>query len=86
MAITTGQVEIGLTPTIVDGTYNSNFRLIIHNMNNDDVIYLGDSSVSPTNGLQLLKLETIQLEMNPMEEIYAISTKAGLKLGYLKQV
>ena len=86
MAISSGQVEIGLTPTLVDGTYNSNFRLVIHNMNNDDSIYLGGSDVSITNGLQLLKLETIQLDMNPLEEVYAISTKAGLKLGYLKQV
>lgn len=86
MAISSGQVEVGLTPTLVDGTYNSNFRLVIHNMNNDDAIYLGGSNVSITNGLQLLKLETIQLDMNPLEEVYAISTKAGLKLGYLKQV
>jgi hypothetical protein len=55
-------------------------------MNNDDAIYIGGADVSATNGLQLLKLETIQLDMNPLEEVYAISTKAGLKLGYLKQV
>ena len=86
MAISSGQVEIGLTPTLVDGTYNSNFKLTIHNMNNDDSIFLGGSDVSLTNGLQLLKLERIQLELNPLESVYAISSKAGLKLGYLKQV
>lgn len=86
MAISTGQIEIGLTPTLVDGTSNSHFRLTIQNINNDDTIYLGNSTVSATNGLQLLKLETLQLEMNPLEEIYAISTKAGLKLAWLKQV
>ncbi len=84
--ITTGQVTVGLTPTLIDGTDTSNFRLIIHNMNNDDSIYLGNSNVSVSNGLQLLKLETIQLDMNPLEQVYAISTKADLKLGYLKQV
>lgn len=86
MAISSGQVEVGLTPTLVDGTYNSNFKLTIHNMNNDDTIYLGDENVTPLNGFQLLKLETIQIEMNPLESIYAVSTKTGLKLGYLKQV
>lgn len=84
--ITTGQVTVGLAPTLIDGTDTSNFRLIIHNMNNDDSIYLGNSNVSVSNGLQLLKLETIQLDMNPLEQVYAISTKADLKLGYLKQV
>ena len=86
MAISSGQVEIGLTPTLVDGTHNSNFKLTIHNMNNDDTIFLGNENVSPINGFQLLKLETIQIEMNPLESIYAVSTKTGLKLGYLKQV
>lgn len=86
MAISSGQVEVGLTPTLVDGTYNSNFKLTIHNMNNDDTIYLGNENVTPLNGFQLLKLETIQIEMNPLESIYAVSTKTGLKLGYLKQV
>ncbi len=86
MAISSGQVEIGLTPTLVDGTHNSNFRLAIHNMNNDDTIFLGGPDVTPTNGFQLLKLDTIQFELNPLESIYAVSTKTGLKLGYLKQV
>ena len=86
MAITTGQVTVGLTPTVIDGTFNSNFRLLIHNMNNDDSIYIGGSGVTPETGLQLLKFETIQLELNPLEKIYAVSTKENLKLGYLKQV
>jgi hypothetical protein len=86
MAISTGQVDIGLTPTLIDGTSNSNFRLVIQNMNNDDTIYLGDENVTPTTGLQLLKFETITLEMNPSEFLYAVSTKTGLKISYLKQV
>ena len=86
MAISSGQVTVGLTPTLIDGTHNSDFRLTIHNMNNDDSIYLGGPEVTALNGLQLLKLETIQLHLNPLEQIYAISTKENLKLGYLKQV
>jgi hypothetical protein len=86
MAISSGQVEVGLEPTLIDGTYNSNFRLVLQNMNNDDTIFLGDENVTAATGLQLLKFETLTLEMNPLESIYAISTKAGLKLGYLKQV
>lgn len=86
MAITSGQLTIGLTATPVDGTHNSNFKLTIHNMNNDDSIYLGGPDVTPLNGMQLLKLETIQFELNPLELVYAVSTKENLKLGYLKQV
>ena len=86
MAITTGQTTVGTTATLIDGTFNSNFRLLIHNMDNTDAVYLGDETVTILNGLQLLKQETLQLELNPLERIYAVSTKVGHKIGYLKQV
>jgi hypothetical protein len=86
MAITTNQLTVGTVATIVDGTYNSNFRLIIHNIDNTDEVYLGGSDVTIANGLVLQKEETIQLMMNPLESIYAVSTKAGHTISYLKQV
>jgi hypothetical protein len=86
MAITSGQVTVGLTATLVDGTSTSDFRLTIHNMNNDDGIFIGGPNVTIANGMQLLKLETLQLDMSPMSELYAVANKANLKLGFLKQV
>lgn len=84
--ISSGQVTVGTVPTLIDGTSTSDFRLTIHNMNNDDNIYLGGPDVTIANGMQLLKLETIQLEMSPSSELYAIADKLNLKLGFLKQV
>jgi hypothetical protein len=86
MAITSGQVTVGLTATLVDGTSTSDFKLTIHNMNNDDGIFIGGPNVTIANGMQLLKLETLQLDMSPMSELYAVANKANLKLGFLKQV
>ena len=84
--ISSGQVTIGTAPTLIDGTSTSDFRLTIHNMNNDDNIYIGGPNVTITTGMQLLKLETIQLAMSPMSELYAVADKANLKIGFLKQV
>ena len=84
--ISSGQVTIGTTPTLIDGTSTSDFRLTIHNMNNDDNIYLGGPNVTISTGMQLLKLETIQLQMSPSSELYAVADKANLKIGFLKQV
>lgn len=86
MTISSGQLTIGTTATIIDGTYNSNFRLIVHNNDNTDAVYLGGPDVTTANGLQLLKQETLQLEMNPLESVYAVSGKAGHTISYLKQV
>lgn len=55
-------------------------------MNNDDGIFIGGPDVTIANGMQLLKLETLQLQMSPSSELYAIANKENLKLGYLKQV
>lgn len=84
--ISSGQVTVGTVATLVDGTSTSDFRLTIHNMNNDDNIYIGGPGVTIANGMQLLKLETLQLHMSPSSELYAVADKLGLKLGYLKQV
>lgn len=86
MAITSGVITVGTVPSIIDGTYNSNFRLIVHNNDNTDAIFLGGSDVTIATGLRLLKEESIQLEMNPLESVYAISDKAGHSISYLKQV
>jgi len=49
------------------------------------VMYLGGSNVSTTNGLQLLKEETIQLELAPGESLYAISASGSHVLSWLRQ-
>lgn len=86
MAISSGQLTIGTVATIIDGTFNSNFRLIIHNNDNTDAVYLGNQNVTVNNGLMLDKGVILQLEMNPLESLYAVSTKTGHIISYLKQV
>jgi hypothetical protein len=86
MAITTNQLTVGTVATIVDGTYNSNFRLTIHNIDNTDAVYLGGPDVTIANGLVLQKEQTIQLEMAPLDSIYAVATKNGHTISYMKQV
>ena len=86
MAISSGRVTVGLTPTLIDGTFNSNFRLIIQNQDNTDTVFIGNETVSSTTGLALLGQERLELELNPLEQLYAISTKTGHVITYLKQV
>lgn len=86
MAITSGVMTVGTVATIIDGTSNSNFRLIIHNNDNTDAVFVGGSDVTIANGFVVKKEESIQLEMNPLDSVYAVSAKAGHTISYLKQV
>lgn len=83
--ISSGQVTIGTAPTLVDGLEVNPFRLHIHNHDNTDAIYLGASNVTTTTGLKLVKEDSIELIINPLEALYAVATKTGHIISYLKQ-
>lgn len=83
--IFSGQVTIGTAPTLIDGLEVNPFRLHIHNHDNTDAVYLGASDVTITTGLKLTKEDSIELIINPLEALYAVATKTGHIISYLKQ-
>lgn len=86
MTVSTGQVTVGTVATQLDGTSASMWQIHIHNHDQTDALYIGNGDVSPTTGLQLPKLDSIELTMNPGETLYVVSTKTGHVMSYLKQV
>lgn len=86
MAITTGHTTVGLTPSLIDGTSNSDFRLTIHNADSTQKVYVGGPNVTTTTGLGIEKLETRQFDLYALERLYAVSDKTGHVIHWLKQV
>jgi hypothetical protein len=85
VAITSGNITVGTVASLIDGTSVSNFRLLVHNNDNTDAIYLGGPDVTTTTGLKLDKGIILQLEMNPLDSVYAVSGKTGHIISYMKQ-
>ena len=85
MAITSGNITVGTVASLIDGTSVSNFRLLVHNNDNTDAVYLGGSDVTTSTGLKLDKGIILQLEMNPLDSVYAVSGKTGHIISYMKQ-
>lgn len=86
MALTSGTVSIGTAATLIDGVPSSNpVHLHIHNNDNTDNLYLGDSAVTTTNGLVLTKLDSFEIILRPGNRLWAISSKSGHILSYIKQ-
>lgn len=83
--ITSGQITIGTAATLIDGLEVMPFRLQLHNNDNTDAVYLGGADVTTSNGLTVLKQESIQLVINPLEALYAVSSKVGHVVSWLKQ-
>lgn len=83
--LTAGTTVIGTSPTMIDGLNVNPFRLHLHNNDNTEAVYLGGSAVSTSDGLKLNKEDSIELIINPLEALYAISTKTGHVISWLKQ-
>jgi hypothetical protein len=86
MALTSGVVVVGTAATLIDGTASSNpIHLHIHNNDNSDAVYIGGPDVTTANGLTLIKLDSVDFILRPGNTVYAISTKTGHNVSYIKQ-
>ena len=85
MAITSGQTIVGTSATQIDGSSANPSRLHVHNNDNTNDLFLGGATVTTSNGLRLAKLDSIELELNPGEALYAISAGGSHAVSWLRQ-
>ena len=83
--ITNGHATIGTVATAIDGVSNNPVRMTIHNNDNATGIYLGGPDVTIANGLLLLKEQSYQFELAPLEQLYAVSDKTGHIISWMRQ-
>jgi hypothetical protein len=86
MPITTGQLLAGTARIAIDGSSVSDWRLHIHNMDNTSAVYIGNETVTSSNGFSLFKEDSIELQCYPNEHVYVVSTKGNHPISFLKQV
>lgn len=82
--ISNGKTTVGTAATLVDGSSNSSFRLIIQNNDNTDAVFIGGPTVGTANGFDVQKLATIDLLLPAGSEVYAVSGKLGHVISWLK--
>jgi hypothetical protein len=85
MTISSGTASVGTAATAIDATAPMPFRLMIHNNDNTDSVYVGGDAVTTSTGMVVKKLEHIDFVMYPGEVLYAVSTKDGHSISWLKQ-
>jgi hypothetical protein len=85
MAISSGQITVGTASVAIDGVWHNPSRITIQNLDNSDTCFIGNSNVSPTNGLGLTKLEMIQFDLAPLEQLHVVSTKSNHTIAWLRQ-
>lgn len=85
MAISTGHVLVGQVPTQIDGSSPNPSRLHIHNADNTKIVYIGNETVTITDGLGLEKLDSVEITLNPGESLYAVSETGSHLVTWLRQ-
>jgi len=83
MPITSGKVAVGTVATRIPETCTMPFRLEIHNDDNTDDLFLGGPGVTTATGMRVNKLEQLQVRLAPLDELYAVSSKAGHNVSYI---
>jgi hypothetical protein len=85
MAITSGQIIAGTTRQQIDGTSANPFKLHIHNNEATTTLYVGNENVTVDDGLRLESKDNLEIQMNPGESIYIVSTSNNHNVSWLKQ-
>jgi hypothetical protein len=85
MALISGQITVGTSAVQVDGVSANPSRLHVHNNDNTADLFLGNSTVTTLTGLRLMKLDSIELSMNPGESLYAVSASGSHAVSWLRQ-
>ncbi len=82
--ITNGQQLVGGTPTMIDGRSTKYSRLYIHNNDNTKDLFIGDKNVTVNSGYKLLKLESVEVDLPPLNDLFVISDGSPHTISWLR--
>ena len=85
MAITSGQITVGTAIAQIDGTSTNPFKLHIHNNEATTTLYVGGANLTTSNGLRLESKDSLEMQMNPGESIFIVSTSNNHDVSWLRQ-
>lgn len=86
MALFSGTTTVGTSATLIDGiAWNNPVLLHIHNDDNTTTIHIGGPDVTTSNGLELVKLDSLEITLHQANQIYCVSAKSGHTVSWIAQ-
>lgn len=86
MPLSSAQVTVTTSPTLLVAASSSPVLVHLHLHDNTDNVFLGDSTVTTSTGMRLIKQDSFEISLAPGNELYAIITTATATVSVLKQV
>lgn len=84
MAISSGQIVVGLTPTTIDGVYTNPYHLHIHNNEQTKNLFIGGPDVTIANGLKLPGGDSLEVIIAPNNQLYVVSDSGTHTISWLR--
>ena len=85
MAISSGQLSVGVTAVAVNVPNVMPLRVHIHNNDVTNNLLIGNAGVTAATGMILPKLDSVELILNPNEVVYLIASSGTITASYLVQ-
>lgn len=86
MTLFSGRTTVGTAATLIDGVAWQNPVIMhIHNNDNTDAVYIGGSDVTTSNGLKLLKEDSIEITLHQANQIFCVSSKSNHVVSWIAQ-
>jgi len=86
MALTTSQVTVTTNATLLVSIENNPILVHLHLHDNTDNVYIGNSNVTTSTGLRLVKQDSFEIQLSPGSALYAIITTGTATVSIAKQV
>jgi len=75
--MTTAQISVTTSPTLLCAANAMSQRVTVHNNENSQQIFIGDSGVTTSTGIHLDGKEERQIILNPGEGLWGISANTS---------
>jgi hypothetical protein len=86
MPLSSSQVTVTTSPTLLVAAETNPILVHLHLQDNTDNVYIGNSSVTTSTGLRLIKQDSFEINLAPGNSLYAIITTSTATVSFVKQV
>jgi len=86
MPLSSSQVTVTTSPTLLVAGETNPVLVHLHLHDNTDNVYIGNSAVTTSTGLRLIKQDSFEISLAPGNALYAIITTSTATVSVLRQV
>jgi hypothetical protein len=86
MPLSTSHVTVTTSPTLLVAGDTNPILVHLHLHDNTDNVYIGNSAVTTSTGLRLIKQDSFEISLAPGNALYAVITTGTATVSVMKQI